>query len=250
MFLKTIKAVIVDDEPLARDMIKHYLSNHDEIMIMEECENGYDGLKAIQEHKPDLLFLDIMMPKINGFELLELVDDPPVVIFSTAYDEYAIRAFELQAADYLLKPYDQDRFEQALKSAREKLSSQYGPKNEIKKILESRYAQQETIKRIVVKINTKVHVISVNEISYIEAMDDYVRIYTSGNNYLKQNTMKYYEAHLPQDDFIRVHRSYICAVTQIDRIESLTKDSFAAILKNGKQIPVSRNGYAKLKEQL
>ncbi|MEM7551804.1 MAG: LytTR family DNA-binding domain-containing protein [Bacteroidota bacterium] len=250
MFQKTIKAVIVDDESLARDMIKHYLSDHSEIEIVEECENGYDGLKAIQEHKPDLLFLDIMMPKINGFELLELVDDPPVVIFSTAYDEYAIKAFELQAADYLLKPYDQERFEQALKSARQKLKDEYGPKNEIRKILESRYAQQETIRRIVVKINTKVHVISVHDIIYIEAMDDYVRIHTSKNSFLKQNTMKYFEAHLPKDDFIRVHRSYICSVSQIDRIESLTKDSFTALLKNGENIPVSRSGYAKLKEQL
>ncbi|MFY0687156.1 MAG: LytTR family transcriptional regulator DNA-binding domain-containing protein [Cyclobacteriaceae bacterium] len=245
-----IKAIIIDDEQLARDIIKAYLADHHGIEIVGECTNGFEGLKAINEIKPDLVFLDIMMPKITGFEMLELLDDAPVIIFSTAYDEYAIKAFELSAADYLLKPYTKERFDEAVNKAVQRMGGTEKEQEKIRRVVQTAQEKVEQLERVVVKVNSKIHILSVNHIRHIEAMDDYVRIHTEGGSFLKQQTMKYLESHLDKKDFIRVHRSHIVSVSDIEKIELLDKDSHVCMLKSGGQLPVSRSGYSRLKEVL
>ena len=247
--MSTIKTIIIDDESLAIDLIRNYLQSHDDIEIVAECQNGFDGIKAINEHQPQLIFLDIMMPKLNGFEMLELLDDHPVVIFSTAYDQYALEAFERNAIDYLLKPYDQARLDTAVEKARQKLKQQ---PNHVPELLNLIKYHQETgeLHRIVVKDGSKINIIAVDRIHYIEAMDDYVRIHTADGKYLKQQTMKYFEQYLPNGEFVRIHRSYILAISQLSKIEAYTKDTHVAILKQQGELPVSRSGYSRLKELL
>ena len=246
--MSTIKTIIIDDEQLAIDIIKNYLQSHEDIEIIAECQNGFDGLKAIHELKPDLIFLDIMMPKLTGFEMLELLDHHPIVIFSTAYDQYALNAFEQNAIDYLLKPYAQDRLDVALDKARKKFAENTGSPE----ILSLIKYHQETgdLHRIVVRSGTKINIIAVDKIRYIEAMDDYVGIHTPQGKFLKQQTMKYFEQHLPTKDFVRVHRSYILRLSELSKLEPYSKDSYVAVLKGEGQIPVSRTGYGKLKEVL
>ena len=246
--MSTIKTIIIDDEQLAIDIIRNYLGSHEDIEILAECQNGFDGLKAIHELKPDLIFLDIMMPKLTGFEMLELLDHHPVVIFSTAYDQYALKAFEQNAIDYLLKPYAQDRMDLALGKARKKLSENSGSPE----ILSLIKYHQETgdLHRIVVRNGAKINIIAVDKIRYIEAMDDYVGIHTPQGKFLKQQTMKYFEQHLPVKDFVRVHRSYILRLSELSKLEPYSKDSYMAVLKGEGEIPVSRSGYTKLREVL
>jgi len=241
------KAIIIDDEALARSVIRNYLSDHSEIDVVAECANGFDGLKAIHDQNPDLIFLDIQMPKLSGFELLELLDEPPVIIFSTAFDEYALRAFELSAADYLLKPYTKSRFDEALGKALNKIESDHT--NE-RAILDSVREDPKPIDRIAVRNGTRITIIPAAQIDFIEAQDDYVAVHAGGKKYLKQLTMKYLEDALPSHDFVRVHRSYLVAVQTINRLEAYSKDSYIAILKSGEKIPVSRNGYSLLRERL
>jgi two-component system LytT family response regulator len=241
----SIKTIIIDDEKLGRDLIKNYLQVFDNIEIVSECENGFDGLKSINENKPDLIFLDIQMPKLNGFEMLELMEEHPKIIFTTAYDQYALKAFEVNAIDYLLKPFSRDRFADALSKVLSKIgetekSETPTPKFDILRT-------EEKLNRIVVKKNNKILVIPIDEINFIEAKDDYVSIVTNEGSFLKQNRMKYYEENLP-DKFIRIHRSYICNLTQIKEIALLEKESHFAILKTGEKLSVSKNGYKRLKE--
>jgi two-component system LytT family response regulator len=237
-----IKAVIIDDEPLARSIIKEYLSDNVTIDVVAECGDGFEGLKAINHHKPDLVFLDIQMPKITGFEMLELIEEPPAIIFTTAFDEYAIKAFETNAIDYLLKPFDKSRFDKAI----EKWIN--GSKSAPEKWLEPMViAKPEIQGRVVVKTNQGIKIIQVSDIIYLEAFDDYVKINTKEAVFLKKNTLTYYENALSQNDFIRVHRSYLLAINQITRIENSEKDTHRALLKSGAKIPLSRSGYVKLK---
>ncbi|MEO1051766.1 MAG: LytTR family transcriptional regulator DNA-binding domain-containing protein [Bacteroidota bacterium] len=245
-----IRTVIIDDEPLARDIIKTYLKNHSDIDIMRECEDGFQGIKAINELNPDLVFLDIQMPKITGFEMLELLEKTPVIIFSTAYDQYAIKAFEANATDYLLKPYAQTRFDEALQKAREKLNNKSRPVEDAKELVEKVRENYEELDRIVVKVGHKIHILPIESIHYFEAQDDYVAMHTAEQKFLKQMTMKYLESHLSSDQFVRIHRSYIVAVNEIARLEHYEKDSYMAILKDGKQLSVSRAGHIRLKEAL
>lgn len=251
--MSKIRTLIIDDEHLAREIIRTYLQQDDQIEIIGECDNGFDGFKQINELKPDLVFLDIMMPKLTGFEMLELLEDPPVIVFSTAYDEYAIKAFEKNAVDYLLKPYSGERFHEALGKAKSKVNT--ATTEEIKgtglaAVLEEHYEKVELISRVAVKTGSKIHIISVDKIQYLEAMDDYVKLYTPSGNFLKQNTMKYYEEHLPPNDFLRIHRSYIVRLKEIERLELLGKDSHVVLLNDGTQLAVSRSGYTRLKEAL
>lgn len=246
-----IRALIIDDEPLARSIITKFLEEQKGIEIVGECGNGFEGLKAIQELKPDLLFLDVQMPKLNGFELLELLDDVPVVIFSTAFDQYAIKAFELNAADYLLKPYTRARFTEAVDRAKEKVGATDGKVvQSVQEVVKTVRETQPEIDRIAVRNGSKIVIIPVSTISYIEAQDDYVAIHTGDKKFLKQLTMKYLESALPGHDFVRVHRSFIVAFKEIDRLEAYSKDSHLAILTGGAKIPVSRKGYHLLKERL
>ncbi len=245
-----IRTIIIDDEQHARNLIRTYLSKHKEIELVTECENGFEGLKAIQEHKPDLIFLDIQMPKITGFEMLELLEKMPVIIFSTAYDEYAIKAFELNTADYLLKPYGEDRFSKAVKKAIERVEQNKDKAEPVADILESHQAESGNIDRIVVKSGTKIKVISVDQVESIEAYDDYVNIYTPDGRFIKQQRMAFYEKHLDEKEFARVHRSHIVRMSQIVQIEPYGKESKVLLLKSGKKVKVSRSGLKVLKEKL
>lgn len=241
-----IKTVLIDDEPLARSIVSEYLKSYPEISIVQECNDGFEGVKAISQHKPDLIFLDIQMPKINGFEMLELIDEPPAVIFTTAFDEYAIKAFEEHAIDYLLKPFSKDRFDKALK----KWLQQRQVSTTAKPVIPQDIRQPEERNRIVVKEGSNIRIIPVSEVLYLEAYDDYVKIFTQKEMFLKKKTMSFYEQTLDSSQFIRVHRSYIIQLSQITRIEPLEKDSHVALLKTGVRIPLSKTGYAKLKLSL
>jgi len=241
-----MKAIIVEDEQPARDLLRHYLSFDDSIEIIGEYADGFSGVMAINRDKPDLVFLDIQLPKLNGFELLELIDLSPQIIFTTAYDDYAIKAFELNATDYLLKPFSKDRFLQALGKAKEKIEIKNPMKEEILSISNS----SPLVSRVVVKDGNGIHIIAINDIYCIEAQDDYIFIYSRQGRYLKKQTMKNIEKRLNPSQFIRVHRSYIANVLQIDKLELYEKDSYMATLKNDKRIKVSAAGYKLLRAQL
>lgn len=242
------KAIIIDDESLAREMIKKHLKEFDNIEMAEEFANGFDALKHLKKIDPDIIFLDIQMPKLTGFEMLELMDDPPVVIFVTAYDEYAIKAFEYNAVDYLLKPVSLERFNGAITKAIEKIDS--GGKESIDQLKEFVEKTGESISRIVTKDGAKINIIDVNKINYIEAQDDYVKIHTADNKFMKKQTMKTLENKLPENDFIRIHRSYIVNVKNIEQIELFEKESYRVILKDGTKLSASKSGYDKLKKIL
>lgn len=244
-----IKTIIIDDEPLARSIVKEYLEAQNDIEILQECNDGFEGVKAIMQHQPELIFLDIQMPKINGFEMLELLENQPAVIFTTAFDEYAIKAFDAHAIDYLLKPFSKERFETALQKWKDQRSN-IGSKNKIKTFLETASKQPEEQLRVVVKTGSKIRIIPVHEIIFIEADDDYVRIHTADGSFLKKKTMQHFEDVLNPTDFVRVHRSYILSIPQITRIETSEKDTHEAVLKNNQRIPLSKTGYPKLKAVL
>jgi two-component system LytT family response regulator len=237
----TLKAAIVDDEELARGYLRELLQAHPEIEIVADSANGFEAVKAIAETAPDLLFLDVQMPKLDGFEVLELIDPAraPVVIFITAYDQYAMRAFDAQAVDYLLKPFDAARFERALDRARARLGERRPPPE---------IPPAATRERIVVKDGTRVHVIPVAKLDYVEAQDDYVALHSEGKSYLKQQSIASVEAMLDPARFVRIHRSAIVNLERIARIEPYGKDSRLAILTDGTRLPVSRTGYARLME--
>ena len=242
-----IKVILIDDEPLARSVVSEYLQSFREVTIVQECNDGFEGVKAITQHKPDLIFLDIQMPKINGFEMLELIEQPPAVIFTTAFDEYAIKAFESHAIDYLLKPFSKDRFDKAMQKW---LSQRHSTDEKNKTLIQEEVRQPEERNRVVVREGGNIRIIPVDEIQYIEAYDDYVKIYTLKEMFLKKKTMSFYENSLDASQFVRVHRSYIIQLNQITRIEPLEKDTHLALLKSGAKIPLSKTGYAKLKSVL
>jgi two-component system LytT family response regulator len=243
-----MKAIIIDDEPLARSVVKEYLQKHPELELMQECGDGFEGIKAIQQHQPDLIFLDIQMPKITGFEMLELLEQPPSVIFTTAFDEYAIKAFEAHAIDYLLKPFNQERFDKAISKWSEQRS--IVKDRSTQDLLESASMSPSQNQRIVVKNGSKIKIIPVQDVFYLEAADDYVKIHTSEGYFLKNKTMNHFEQSLDKDQFVRSHRSYIVNIQQITRIDPYEKDNHVALLRSGAKVPVSRNGYVRLREVL
>ena len=240
------KVIIIDDEPLARSIVKEYLMAYPDMEVVQECGDGFEGVKAISSLRPDLIFLDIQMPKINGFEMLELLDEPPGVIFTTAFDEYAMQAFEAHAVDYLLKPFSQDRFNKAV----DKWKGQHPKGTSIKPLMEDHVKQPEEGNRVVVKSGSAIKILPLQEIFYIEAYDDYVKIHTRDGFYLKKKTMNYFEKAFSPKQFVRVHRSYIISLGQLTKIEVKEKDSHVAKMKDGVVIPMSKSGYAKLKEVL
>lgn len=246
--MEAFKALIIDDEQLARELIKNYLKDFSGIQLIGECENGFEGARLIAELKPDLVFLDIQMPKLNGFEMLELVDDPPEIIFITAHNDFAIKAFEMNAVDYLLKPYSKERLLAAIDKATERLKAGQQKDETIRELIHQPLT--ETLERIVVKSGSKIRVIPVDKIIYLEAQDDYIMIYTDEGKHLKQGTMKHYEDHLDHSAFIRVHRSYIVRVDQVVQIEPYTKETYMLKLKNGTTLKVSRNGLKNLRDKL
>ena len=242
-----MKVIIVDDEPLARSIIKEYLLHHPDMELVAECADGFEGVKMIQQHQPDLIFLDIQMPKINGFEMLELLEQPPAVIFTTAFDEYAIKAFESHAVDYLLKPFSRERFEKAL--AKLKQDTTQAPTQTFQPLIEAARSPAEH-QRVVVRLAGKIKIIPVEDIHYLEAADDYVKIFTKEGNFLKNKTMGYFESVLDKEQFVRTHRSFIVHIGEITRIDPYEKENHLALLKSGARVPVSKSGYVKLKSVL
>jgi two-component system LytT family response regulator len=240
-----MNVIIIDDEPLARSIVKEYLQSFPDIHIVAECNDGFEGMKAVIQYEPELIFLDIQMPKINGFEMLELIENPPSVIFTTAFDEFAIKAFELNATDYLLKPFSKERFDKALGKFLNQPSAQ-SPQALIDAAAQSAGQQN----RIVVKDGNKIKIIPVNQIHYLEAADDYVKIVTKESTFLKKRTMNFFEHSLALYQFVRIHRSYIVNTQLITRIDPYEKDSHLVLLSSGAKLQASRSGYARLKEVL
>jgi two-component system LytT family response regulator len=239
-----IRTIIVDDEEPARLVLREFLSAHEEVKIIAECANGFDAVKAITESKPDLVILDIQMPKLNGFEVLELVEQPPSIIFATAYNQFAVKAFEVHAVDYLLKPFSKERLSAALEHAKGHVKKKSIP---LQELASAAGMKTSPLERILVKDGSKVYVIPADKIDYIEAQDDYIAIKSDGKTHLKQERMAVIEKELDSSKFVRVHRSYILNLERIARIELYAKDSRMAILKDGTKLLISRAGYDKLK---
>jgi two-component system LytT family response regulator len=242
-----MKIIIIDDEPLARTVVKEYLQNYSDAEIVQECNDGFEGLKAIQQHNPDLIFLDIQMPKINGFEMLELIENIPAVIFTTAFEEYAIKAFETHAVDYLLKPFSKERFEKAMQKF---LQNKKNAVEKTQALVETAAHSFAKSNRIVLKDGGKIKIIPTNQIQYLEAADDYVKIFTAEGSFLKKKTMQHFEETLDGQQFSRIHRSYIINTQLITRIDPYEKDGHLVLLTTGARLPLSKAGYLNLKEKL
>ena len=236
-----IKTLIIDDEPLAAGIVQEYLTAFPQFQVMEVCQDGFQGLKAVQTHQPDLIFLDVQMPKITGFEMLELLDEPPAVIFTTAFDQYALKAFDAMAIDYLLKPFSQSRFNQAIEKYLNQSSA-----------IESESLGQlaEKSSRLVVRVKNEIKIIQIQDVSYFEAEDDYIAIHSKGVKYLKKMTMKALEEAMDPAKFSRVHRSYMVNLNEVTQIEPYERENYIVKLRNGEQVPVSKAGYARLREVL
>jgi len=245
-----MKALIIDDEDLARAVVREHLTAHPDVEVVAECANGFEALKAAAQHQPDLIFLDIQMPKLDGFEVLELLEAEgrrPAVVFVTAYDQHALRAFEAHAVDYLLKPFSKERFDAALAKARAVQANPATPPPAAVEL--SAVARQgKPLERIVVKDGPKVTVVHLDRLDWVQAQDDYVLLRTEGKNLLKQQTLASLETQLDPDRFIRIHRSYILNLDRLVRVEQDTKEHRDAILRDGTRLPVSRAGYQRLRE--
>jgi two-component system LytT family response regulator len=244
----TLRAVVVDDEESARAVLREYLAAHPEIEVAAECTNGFEAVKAVHDLRPDLLFLDVQMPKLSGLEVLELLEERPAVIFTTAYDQYAVRAFEVHAVDYLLKPFGPERLAEAVQRAQERLAK--GEGLSLGEISRLRAGPGRPLERIVVHDGSRIHVLPVDRIDWIEARDDAVRIKAGAEEHVKAQTLSDLEALLDPARFVRIHRSYLLQLDRLARLELYAKDSHAAILRDGGRLPVSRAGYARLKELL
>lgn len=246
-----LKILIIDDEAPARELLQNYLMRLEDVEIAGECENGFEAIKAVQENQPDVLLLDIQMPKISGFELLEVLDPCPEVIFTTAFDQYAIKAFEKNAVDYLLKPFSLERFSQAIEKARQRITQAGNEENpSIHRLKQQLEVDKQVLDRVVTRLGSKVTVIPVDKIYYIEAEDDYVMVYSELGHHLKERTMKYFMQHLPQGQFLQIHRSYIINLSQIASIELYEKNTHLVILRCGAKLRASQEGYKRLREML
>jgi two-component system LytT family response regulator len=243
-----MRIIIVDDEELARSLIREYCSRHADAEIVAECANGFEAVKAVSDLKPDLVFLDVQMPKLTGFEVLELLDPVPAVIFVTAYDAYALKAFDVHAVDYILKPFSEERFTEALARARERMRA--ATPEEFSPLVSAYRAANAPLERILIRDGSRVHVIAAAAIDYMEAQDDYVAIHSGGKRHLKQIRLAELEETLDPARFVRVHRSYMLNIERLARLETYGKDSRVAILKDGTRILVSARGYERLKALL
>ena len=246
-----LRVIIVDDEQLARSVVREYLAGTGDVEVVAECANGFDAVKAVSELTPDLMFLDVQMPKLDGFEVLELIGRSVPVIFTTAYDQYALRAFEVHAVDYLLKPFSEERFAEAVARARGRLASgDAKDEPDLEALVKEARPRQGPLERVLIRDGAQVHVIPVERIDYVEAQDDYVCFVAEGRSYLKDQTMAAVETQLDPARFVRIHRSYMLNVERIARVELYAKDSRVAILHDGRKLPVSRAGYARLSKLL
>lgn len=243
-----IRTLVVDDEELARLLVSKFLETEVDFELIGTASDGFQALKLIHEQKPDLLILDIQMPKLTGLELLEVLENPPQIIFSTAYDQYAINAFEKSAVDYLLKPYSKERFSKALQKAKENFKANYNVENDIQKIIENKAAREVNLSRIVVKQGSKIEMIPLEELVFIEAFGDYTKLHAKSGKFLKQKSMKELEDQL--GNFLRIHRSFLVNPNFIEKLEPYEKSNYRLVLKDGSQLSVSRAGYKMLKETL
>jgi len=243
----SIRTIIVDDEHLARGLLREFLREEPDMEVVAECTNGFDAVKAVAEHRPDLLFLDVQMPKLDGFEVLELVGTDLAVIFVTAHDQYAMKAFDAAAVDYLLKPFDLERFRVALQKARRRLGER-APMPEASDLRAAAQAPGQYASRVVVKDGTRIHIIPANQLDYAESQDDYVALHSGGKTFLKQQTISSLESSLDPQQFVRTHRSFLVNLERVAKIEPYTRDTRLAILTDGAQVPVSRAGYLRLKD--
>jgi len=244
-----LRVAIVDDEALARAVLREYLTASSGVDVVAECQNGFEAVKVVSELHPDLLFLDVQMPKLDGFEVLELVGRDVAVVFTTAYDQYALRAFEVHAVDYLLKPFSVERLAEALDRARERLlRGERLPTQEI--VAEARGGQTGHAGRVLVRDGSRVHVLSIEKIDYVQAQDDYVSFRCEGKDYLKDQTLAQAEATLDPAKFVRIHRSYLLNLDRLARVETDERENRLAVLSDGRKLPVSRSGYARLSEKL
>ena len=258
---ETLRVLLVDDEAPARSLLREYLGVHPGVQVVGECANGFEAVKAIAEQRPDLVFLDVQMPKLDGFEVIELIEPgpnekAPMVVFCTAYDEYALRAFEVHAVDYLLKPFGRERLAEALTRARERLASANARSGEATpapprpaELHAAARGPGHFAERIVVRDGAQVHVIPAERVDFVEAQDDYVAIHEAGRSHLKHQTLAELAEALDPARFVRVHRSYLVNVERIARLELLAKDQRVVILRDGRQLPVSRSGHERLREQ-
>jgi two-component system LytT family response regulator len=244
---RTFTALIVDDEALARALVREHLAEHPEVRVLAECRDGFEAVRCAAELKPDLLFLDIQMPQLDGFELLELLDPRPVVVFITAHDQHAIRAFEVHAVDYLLKPFSEERFAQALSRAKARCGKGPGPDPAA---LGASARAGAKLERLVVKDGVRVTLVPLGQIDYIQAQDDYVLLKTAGRGHLKQQTLASLEPRLDPGRFLRIHRSYILQLDRLARLERTPTESWVAVLRDGTRLPVSRSGRERLKQLL
>jgi two-component system LytT family response regulator len=231
---------------LARSLVKRHLAKHTEFEIIDECGDGFEASKSIIKNNPDLIFLDIQMPRISGFELLEILENPPAVIFTTAFDEFALKAFESNAIDYLLKPFSSERFDKAIS----KFLTMHPDQLQLKKLLNEVLPQQTDQDRIVVKNGADIRIVPVNDIVYFEAMDDYVKIFTQNGMFMKKQTLSFFEKQLEDKGFVRIHRSILLNSIELYRIEPGEKDQYLVITKSGKKLSLSRQGYSRLRDKL
>jgi two-component system, LytTR family, response regulator len=243
-----IRAIVVDDEELARHVLREYLCKEADIEVVAECSNGFDAVKAAAELRPDLLFLDVQMPKLDGFEVLELLGSDVAVVFVTAYDQYATKAFDASAVDYLLKPFDLDRLRAAVERVRQRLAANTHVNLNIPELRQAASPPGQHTQRIVVRDGPSLHVIPVSQLDYAEAQDDYVALHTRGKSHLKQQTISHLESSLDPTRFVRIHRSFLVNIDRVSKVEPYTKDTRIAVLNDGSKIPVSRSGYLRLKE--
>jgi two-component system LytT family response regulator len=258
--LEALRVIIVDDEPLARAVVREYLGAQPGVTIVAECGNGFDAVKAVTELAPDLMFLDVQMPKLDGFEVLELLGRAVPVIFTTAYDKYALRAFDVHAVDYLLKPFSEERLGEALSRARGRLAGREGdgagegagqaPLDVDGLLAAARPRPTRPLERVLIRDGAQVHVIPAERIDFVEAQDDYVCFVADGKSFLKDQTMAAVEEALDPARFVRIHRSYLLNIERIARVELYAKDSRIAILRDGRKLPVSRAGYQRLSRLL
>lgn len=247
---KPLQVLIVDDEELARRLSMEYLRTHSDLIIAGECETGVEAVDAIQKLNPDLILLDIQMPELSGLEVLEVTGRRSGVIFTTAYDQYALKAFDLHAVDYLLKPYSQQRFDEALTKARKLLSAETSGIPATQALSQLISEQSEKMQRLLIRDRGQVHVVALDSIEYVEAQDDYILIHAAGKSYMKTQSLSELEAQLDAARFVRVHRSFLISLAALKSIEKASKDSQVAVLHNGAQVPISRAGHERLKNLL
>jgi len=244
--MTTLRVAIVDDEELARKVVSEYLAGQPEVTVVAECANGFEAVKAVTELKPDLVLLDVQMPKLNGFEVVELIGREQPVIFVTAFDEYALKAFEVHAVDYLLKPFDRDRLVEALDRARARIARH--DTTPVEGLVE--LTRPRTTERVLIRDGARVHILPVDGIDYVQAQDDYVSVQSGGRAYLKDQTLSDLESTFDPTRFVRIHRSYLLNIERLVRVEQTPRESHVAVLKDGTTLPVSRTGYRRIQQLL